>query len=186
MFSLYLLMDRQRLQSQLAALCGLTMPPAALRRWARRARLTCETFARFLTSQLKESLILGVLCWAGMVLLGFPYPVLISVLIGMTNIVPYLGPLIGTVPCVLLLLLVRPGAVLWFLLYVVILQQVESNLIYPRVVGQSVGLPPAWVLGAIVLCGGLFGAVGMLLGVPLAAVAYAVLFPDENGDSRES
>ena len=183
--SLYLLTDKPRLRSQLASLCGLTMPPSALRRWAKRARLTCETFAQFLASQLKESLILGVMCWAGMVLFRFPYPVLISVLIGMTNIVPYLGPLIGTVPCVLLLLLVKPGAVLWFLLYTVVLQQVESNLIYPRVVGQSVGLPPAWVLGAIVLCGGLFGAVGMLLGVPLAAVAYAVLFPDADEPGNE-
>jgi predicted PurR-regulated permease PerM len=93
--------------------------------------------------------------------------------------VPYIGPLAGTVPCALLLLLVQPGAALWFVLYIVILQQIESNLIYPRVVGRSVGLPPAWVLAAIVTGGGLFGIAGMLLGVPAAAVLYAVLFPDD-------
>lgn len=184
-FSLYLLTDKTRLRAQLASLCGLTMSPQTIRRWARRARLTCDTFAQFLSSQLRESLILGALCWAGMVLLRFPYPVLISVLVGITNIVPYLGPLIGTVPGALLLLFVKPSAVPWFLLYIIVLQQVESNFIYPRVVGHSIGLPPAWVLGAIVICGGLFGGIGLLLGVPLAAVCYAVLFPDDSGEDAE-
>ena len=175
-FSLYLLTDKRRLGKQLRQICGCVMKPEACRRAGRRARHTCETFARFLSSQLKESLILGVLCWLGMLLFRFPYPVLGAVLIGTTNIVPYLGPLIGTVPCALLILAVKPGAVLWFILFIVVLQQIESNLIYPRVVGGSIGLPPAWVLGAITLCGGLFGAVGLLLGVPLAAVIYAALF----------
>ena len=179
-FSLYLLTDRERLGEQLRTLCAHFMRPDRLRKTAHRARLTCLTFARFLRSQIRESLILGVLCWAGMQLLGFPYPVLVSVIIGITNIVPYLGPLIGTVPCALLLLMVKPGAVLWFVLYIVILQQAESNLIYPRIVGSSIGLPPAWVLAAITVGGGLFGGAGMLLGVPLAAVLYALLFPEES------
>ena len=157
------------------------MHPAKIRSSARRARLTCDTFARFLSSQFKEALILGVLCWLGMKLFHFPYPALCSVIIGVTNIVPYLGPVIGAVPCALLMLLVKPSAVLWFLLYLTVLQQIESNLIYPRVVGSSIGLPPAWVLGAIVLCGGLFGAAGLILGVPFAAVVYALLFPEERG-----
>ena len=161
-FSLYLLAD-----------C------AGLFRLLRRLRMICGTFARFLGSQCRESLILGVLCWAGMRLFHFPYPVLISAVIGITNIVPYFGPLAGTLPCALLLLLVKPDAVLWFLGYIVILQQIESNLIYPRVVGHSIGLPPAWVMAAIVTGGGLFGAAGMLLGVPAAAVLYALLFPEQ-------
>lgn len=173
-FALYLLADKPRMRRQIMQLAGA---PAC--RILRRMRMVCGTFARFLGSQCKESLILGTLCWAGMRLFHFPYPVLISAVIGITNIVPYIGPLAGTVPCALLLLLVQPDAALWFVLYIVILQQIESNLIYPRVVGRSVGLPPAWVLAAIVTGGGLFGIAGMLLGVPAAAVLYAVLFPDD-------
>ncbi|MCR5307146.1 MAG: AI-2E family transporter [Oscillospiraceae bacterium] len=177
--ALYLLADKPRLKRQLTRIGRLLLPPEQLEKSADRARQTCDTFARFLNSQIKEALILGLLCWAGMSLLHFPYPVFIGVIIGITNIVPYLGPLIGTVPCALLLLLIQPSRVLWFLLFIVILQQVESNLIYPRVVGSSIGLPPAWVLCAIVVCGGLLGAAGLLLGVPLAAVIYAALFPQE-------
>jgi len=178
-FSLYLLADKPRLKSQLTQICAKRMQPDMLERAAHRARLTCETFARFLSSQCKEACILGVLCWLGMRLFGFPYPALISVTIGITNIVPYIGPLVGTVPCVLLLLLVQPQCVIWFIVYIIILQQIESNLIYPRIVGNSIGLPPTWVLAAIVMGGGLFGMTGLLLGVPLAAVVYAVIFPME-------
>ena len=178
-FSMYLLADKPRLFRQMMQLCG-SMPAKArlLHLWAR-GSLICKTFARFLSSQCKESLILGILCWLGMKLFHFPYPVLISAVIGITNIVPYIGPLAGTVPCALLLLMVQPRAVIWFIVFIVLLQQLESNLIYPRVVGHSIGLPPAWVLAAIVIGGGLFGMAGLLLGVPLAAVLYTILFPEE-------
>ena len=178
-FSLYLLADKPRLRAQLTQICKKHMQPDTLGRAAQRARLTCETFAGFISSQCKEACILGVLCYFGMLLFGFPYPALISVTVGITNIVPYIGPLAGTVPCVLLLMMVQPRAVFWFILYIMVLQQIESNLIYPRIVGQSVGLPPTWVLAAIVTGGGLFGMTGLLLGVPAAAVVYAVLFPAE-------
>ena len=178
-FSLYLLADRQRLSAQCRKICSRLAGARRTERITAQARRVCGTFARFLSSQCKESLILGALCWLGMTLLRFPYPVLISVIIGVTNIVPYIGPLIGTVPAVLLLLLIQPRSAVWFVVFIVILQQLESNLIYPRVVGNSVGLPPAWVLAAIVICGGIWGAAGMLMGVPLAAVLYTVLFPDE-------
>ena len=178
-FSLYLLADRHRLSAQFRTVCTRLAGKQRTARITAQARRVCSTFARFLSSQCKEALMLGALCWLGMTLLHFPYPVLISVIIGVTNIVPYIGPLAGTVPAVLLLLLIQPRSAVWFVVFIVVLQQLESNLIYPRVVGSSVGLPPAWVLAAIVICGGLWGAGGMLLGVPLAAVLYAVLFPEE-------
>lgn len=178
-FSLYLLADKSRLHAQLMTLCRKQNAQARTVHLLRRGRMICGLFARFLSSQVKESLILGGLCWCGMMLLHFPYPVLISAVIGITNIVPYLGPLAGTIPCALLLLMVQPHAVIWFLVFIVILQQIETNLIYPRVVGHSIGLPPAWVLAAIVTGGGMFGMAGLLLGVPLAAVLYAVLFPQD-------
>lgn len=185
-FSLYLLADKPRLQVQLRQLAGSPASGGQLFRLLRRLRLICMTFARFLGSQCRESLILGALCWAGMRLFHFPYPVLISAVIGITNIVPYFGPIAGTLPCALLLLLVRPDAVLWFLMYIVILQQIESNLIYPRVVGHSIGLPPAWVMAAIVTGGGLFGVGGMLLGVPLAAVLFSLFDTASPPDSGRS
>ena len=178
-FSLYLLADRHRLSAQFRTVCTRLAGKQRTARITAQARRVCSTFARFLSSQCKEALMLGALCWLGMTLLHFPYPVLISVIIGVTNIVPYIGPLAGTVPAVLLLLLIQPRSAVWFVVFIVVLQQLESNLIYPRVVGSSVGLPPAWVLAAIVICGGLWGAGGMLLGVPLASVLYAVLFPEE-------
>ncbi len=178
-FALYLLADKPRLHREMGRFCGSYAAHERLLRILRRGRMVCNTFARFLSSQCKESLILGGMCWLGMLIFQFPYPVLISAVIGITNIVPYIGPLAGTVPCALLLLLVEPRAVIWFVLFIVILQQIESNLIYPRVVGHSIGLPPAWVLASIVIGGGLFGMTGMLLGVPLAAVLYAMLFPEE-------
>lgn len=171
-FSLYLLAGAPQMKQRLR-----TCPAwPYLRKLLHPGRRICGTFSRFLSSQCKESLIIGGLCWAGMQLLHFPYPLLISAVIGLTNIVPYIGPLAGTVPCVLLLLLVQPQSALWFTVYIIVLQQIESNLIYPRVVGQSVGLPPAWVLAAIVTGGGLFGVTGMLLAVPLTAALYAFVF----------
>ncbi len=174
-FSMYLLADKQRLLSQLQRMCSRIMPSGRTVRLMKALRTVCETFGRFLGSQCRESLILGALCWLGMTVFRFPYPVLISVIIGITNIVPYFGPLFGTVPCALLLLMVKPGAVIWFLLFIVVLQQIESNLIYPHTVGHSVGLPPAWVLAAIVIGGGMFGVWGMILSVPLASAAFAIL-----------
>lgn len=175
-FSMYLLADRDRLLAGLRRLAARSAPHGA--RWLSRLRLICETFARFLNSQFKESLILGGLCFLGMLLFHFPYPLLISVLVGITNIVPYFGPVAGAIPSMLLILLADPKQALWFLLFIVILQQLESNLIYPRIVGGSVGLPPVWVLAAIVVGGGLFGIAGLLLGVPLAAAAYALAQDD--------
>ncbi len=181
-FSVYLLADSERLKAQAADIVARVVGKARQQRLAHGTRMICMTFARFFSSQLTEAVILGSLCYVGMLLFSFPYPVLISVIIGLTNIVPYVGPVIGTIPCVVILLLVKPDTALWFLLFIIVLQQLESNLIYPRIVGHSVGLPPAWVLSAIVIGGGLWGIAGLLFGVPLTAVIYTVLF-DRKQDS---
>lgn len=179
-FSFYLLADQVRLKRQLRQIGERLCGTATVDRLAKTARMACHTFAGFLTSQCMESLILGGLCYGGMRLFGFSYPVLLSVILGITNIVPYVGPILGTIPCALILLLAQPKSVLWFLLFVLVLQQIESNLIYPRIVGHSIGLPPAWVLAAIVIGGGFFGIGGMLIGVPLTAVLYALLFSEQD------
>lgn len=138
-------------------------------------RISNVTFAKFIGGQCIEAVIIGVLCFFGMLIFRMPYPMLISVIIGATNIIPIFGPLIGTVPSAFILLMVDPKKALAFIIFVVILQQLESNLIYPRVVGGSIGLSAIWVLFAITVGGGFFGLIGMLLGVPTVAVIYKLL-----------
>ena len=138
-------------------------------------KLTVDTFSSFVNGQLTEAFILGVLCYIGMKVFRFDYAVLISVIIGITNMIPIVGPIAGTIPCALVLLLASPRQAVWFVLFVIVLQQLESNLIYPRVVGSSVGLPPLWVLLAVVLGGGLGGILGMILGIPVLSLVYTYL-----------
>ena len=138
-------------------------------------RLTNTTFSKFIGGQCMEAIILGILCFIGMLILRMPYPLLISVIIGATNMLPIFGPFIGTIPSAFILLMVDPSKTLWFIVFIIILQQIESGLIYPRVVGGSIGLSAIWVLFAITIGGELFGLIGMLLGVPTVAVIYGLV-----------
>lgn len=138
-------------------------------------RLVFGTFCRFVSGQITEAVILGVLCFLGMTVFRFEYALLISVIIGITALMPVVGAIIGTVPSAFLLLLINPVKAVWFVVFIIVLQQLENNLIYPRVVGKSLGIPPLLVLLAILLGAGLGGAAGILLGVPIMSVLYAVL-----------
>ena len=139
------------------------------------ARLTNQTFTNFIRGQLVEALILGVLCFVGMKIFGMPYAAAVSVLIAFTALIPVLGAYIGAFVGAFLIVLVDPVKALWFLVFIVVLQQIEGNLIYPKVVGKSVGLPGIFVLAAITVGGSLFGLWGMLLGVPLTSVLYTLI-----------
>lgn len=138
-------------------------------------KISNVTFSKFIGGQCIEAVILGVLCFIGMMILRMPYSILISVIIGATNIIPIFGPLIGTMPSVFILLMIDPSKALAFIVFIIVLQQLESNLIYPKVVGGSIGLSAIWVLFAITVGGGLFGLIGMLLGVPTMAVIYRLV-----------
>ena len=116
----------------------------------------------------------GCLCFLGMLIFRLPYAGVISVIIGFTALIPIFGAFIGVAIGALLILLVNPIQALWFILFIIVLQQIESNVIYPRVVGKSVGLPGIWVLAAVTLGGNAFGLLGMLFAVPLCSVLYAV------------
>ena len=105
----------------------------------------------------------------------FDYAPLISVIIGITNMIPIVGPILGTIPGALILLMVNPIKAVWFVVFIIIIQQIDSNLIYPKVVGNSIGLPGLWVLFAITVGGGLWGILGMIVGVPLVSILYAVI-----------
>ena len=138
------------------------------------ARLSRQSFASFITGQLLEACILGGLCFVGMLIFGFPYASVVSVLVGVTALIPMFGAWIGGGISAILILMVDPMKALLFLIFIVVLQQLEGNLIYPKVVGKSIGLPGLLVLVAVIVGGNLFSVVGILISVPLCSVLYTL------------
>ena len=134
-----------------------------------------KVFGGFIRGKLLDSLIIGLLCFFGTSLLGIPFSVLISVVVGVTNIIPFFGPFIGAVPCGVLILLYSPLKCLYFVIFIFALQQFDGNILGPKILGDSTGLSSFWVLFSIILFGGLFGFVGMLIAVPLFAVIYSLV-----------
>lgn len=134
-----------------------------------------DCFRKYIVGQCTEAVILGSLCTVGMLIFGFPYATMIGALIAFTALIPVAGAYIGAGVGAFIILMVAPIKALWFLIFILILQQIEGNIIYPKVVGSSLGLPALWVLAAVTIGGGLFGIAGMLLGVPLAAAVYRIL-----------
>lgn len=137
-----------------------------------------DCFHRFIVGQCTEAVILGVLCMVGMLIFGFPYATMIGAFIGFTALIPVAGAYIGAAVGAFMILTVSPVKALLFLVFIVVLQQLEGNLVYPRVVGSSIGLPGIWVLSAVTIGGGVLGVGGMLLGVPIAAACYQMLRTD--------
>ena len=177
-FSIYMLSGGDRLLSQCRHLVQAYLPQRMSRVVFDVCQLTADTFTKFVSGQLIEACILGVLCFLGMTVLRLSYAPLIGVIVGVSALIPVAGAYLGAILSALLLLMVSPIQALTFLIFLVILQQVEGNLIYPRVVGTSVGLPGIWVLAAVTVGGGLFGFLGMLVGVPTASVLYTLLRRD--------
>ena len=132
----------------------------------------CRTFSQFVTGQIIEAFILGTLVLLGMLIFRLPYASVIAVLVGCTALIPVLGAWIGAIVGALLILPVSFMKAIWFVVFLIVLQQIEGNLIYPHVVGKSVGLPGIWVFFAVIVGSGLGGVAGMLLGVPVCAVIY--------------
>lgn len=136
------------------------------------AYYTNRTFGGFINGKIIDSGIIGVICFVAMNLLNLPYPILISTIIGVTNIIPFFGPFIGAIPAALIIFLVNPVQSIYFLIMVLILQQLDGNVIGPAILGETTGLASFWVMFAILVGGGLFGFAGMILGVPVFAVVY--------------
>lgn len=180
-FSLYLLAQKETLSRQAWKVIQSLFSQKRARQIVDVAKLTNRTFSSFVTGQLTEAVILGSLCFVGMLILRLPYAGVVSVLVGFTALIPIFGAFIGLGIGAFLILLVHPIQALWFIIFFLILQQVEGNLIYPRVVGKSVGLPGIWVLAAVTLGGNAFGLVGMLIAVPLCSVLYALARQGVNG-----
>ncbi|MCR5278841.1 MAG: AI-2E family transporter [Lachnospiraceae bacterium] len=136
-------------------------------------RYTHHTFIGFFGGKVIDSLIIGVLCYFGCLILKIPFTVLVSVIVGVTNIIPFFGPYIGAIPSIIIILMVDPIKALYFLIFILILQQVDGNFIGPRILSESTGLSSFWIIFAITLFGGLFSVVGMVIGVPVTAVIFA-------------
>lgn len=134
-----------------------------------------EIFCGFISGKIIDSFIIGIICFVGTTLMNTPYAMLVSVIIGVTNVIPYFGPFIGAIPSILLILLVEPVQALYFSIFILILQQVDGNIIGPKILGDSTGLSAFWVVFAVTFFGGLFGFVGMLIGVPTFAVIYSLI-----------
>ena len=176
-FSLYVLLDKEKLGEQTRCVVRTYLPKTADKVFYV-TKVLDESFHSFIVGQCIEAVVLGGLCIVGMLLLQFPYAVMIGVFIGFTALIPIAGAYIGAVVGAIMILTVSPLQALQFLAFVVVLQQLEGNLIYPKVVGQSIGLPGIWVLTAITIGGGVLGIGGMLLAVPLFAAAYRLVKED--------
>lgn len=176
--AIYLTFSKAKLLEQLNTVLYAFLPDKVYQYVRKTGTLANATFSNFISGQLLEAVIIGVLCYFGCLLLNIPYAPIIGVVVGITNIIPIFGPIIGTFFCGFLVLFVSPIKAVVFVIFGICLQQFESNLIYPKVVGTSVGLSGLWVLFAITVGGGLFGLMGMLLGLPTFAIIYR-LFGDE-------
>ncbi len=173
--AIYMLSAKEKLTSQAKSILNAFFNPKNADNISKIASLSNSIFSKFVSGQLTEGAILGLLCYIGMSIFGFDYAPLISFVIGLTSLVPMVGAYIGGALGAFLLLLANPMDALWFVIFLVVLQQLEGNLIYPRVVGGSVGLPAIWVMFAIIVGGNLFGIIGALLGVPICSIAYTLI-----------
>jgi predicted PurR-regulated permease PerM len=176
LISIYMLYGRESLGLQfkkaLYALCRLTTTADAIVSVSRRSN---QIFSIFLYVRILCSILVGVVTYALLAPFGVHYAVLISVVSGAFNLIPIFGPIVGTVVCCLLLIIVSPAQTLWYLVVSLVLQQVEGNVIEPKMMGDRMGLPTLWVLFGVIVGGGFFGVVGMLAGVPVVAVAYSLI-----------
>lgn len=175
LISAYLLGSRKLFGAQ----AGLILHGVFSDKWAKiieeEIRYTDKMFNGFLVGKIIDSAIIGLLCFAGTSIMGFEAPAFISVIIGVTNIIPFFGPFIGAIPCGLLLLLENPMHCFYFIIFIFVLQQLDGNVIGPKILGNTTGVSSFWVLFAILLFGGMWGVVGMVIGVPLFAVIYDII-----------
>lgn len=140
-----------------------------------------KTFSGFISGKILDSTIIGIICFIVMSIFNWPYVMLISVIVGVTNIIPFFGPFVGAIPSIIIILTESPLQALYFAVFVLILQQVDGNIIGPKILGDSTGIPSFWVMFAILVGGGLFGFVGMILGIPIFAIIYAYFSRYING-----
>lgn len=173
--SVYMLSGKPRLVRQMKKLIYALFPAKGASRILAVGGKANKIFVGFINGKLLDSAIIGVLCFLLCTVVRIPYAVLVSVVVGVTNVIPFFGPIIGAIPCLMILVIVDPWAALRFAVLIIALQQFDGNILGPKILGDSTGLSAIWVLVAIIVGGGLFGFPGMLLGVPTFAVLYSLV-----------
>lgn len=173
--SFYLLGSKEKFSAQAKKIVYAFFSLEAANRFISNARFANKTFGGFFVGKIIDSIIIGILCFICTSIMGTPFCVLISVIVGVTNVIPFFGPFLGAIPSILLILFVDPLQALYFLIFVFILQQVDGNIIGPKILGSSTGLSSFWVIFSITLFGGLLGIFGMIIGVPIFAIIFAFI-----------
>lgn len=174
-FAIYIIAQKETLKRQFNKLMSAYLKPRDVNRINKYASMANNTFSSFVTGQCLEALIFGSLCFLGMLVLRLPYATTIAVLLGFTALIPVFGAFIGTILGAFLILMISPVKAIIFVIFILILQQIEGNLIYPKVVGKSVGLPGIWVLLSVTVGASTFGILGMLIATPLCSLIYILL-----------
>ena len=173
--SVYLMFSKENFAGQAKKIVYAVAKKDTANCFIHNMRFINKTFLGFLVGKIVDSIIIGLLCFILTTIIGTPYPILISVVIGVTNIIPFFGPYIGAIPCAFLVLMVNPLECLYFVIMIFLLQQFDGNILGPKILGDSTGISGFWVIFSITLFGGLFGFLGMIIGVPLFAVIYSAL-----------
>ncbi|MBR3840726.1 MAG: AI-2E family transporter [Erysipelotrichales bacterium] len=174
-FSIYLLGNKEILASQVKRLMNAWLPNKTNKIILHISTISINTFNQFIVSQVTEAIILGSLCGIGMAILRIPYPFMVGVFIGVTALVPYFGAVAGELVGFIVILAVDPFKALVFMIYILILQQIEGNIIYPKVVGSKIKLPPIWVFSSIIIGGNILGPLGMFFAVPTTSIIYELV-----------
>ena len=173
--SIYLLYDKEKFVAQVRKIMYSFLTPKQIEIFSENAKYTDKIFGNFFSAKIIDSLIIGVLCFIGMLIFRIPYATVIAVLVGVTNIIPYFGPFIGAIPSCILIFLVSPSKCITFIIFIFILQQFDGNILGPKIMGGKTGLSSFWVLCSLLIFGGLFGILGMIIGVPIFSILYSFI-----------
>ena len=174
-FAIYFLLSKDALQAQAKKVVVALFREETYHRIFDITTKTNKKLFNFICGKVIDSAIIGVLCGIGMLIFNMPYVMLVSLIIGITNIIPIFGPFIGAIPASVLILIAEPKKVIWFIIFIIVLQQLDGNIIGPKILGSKIGLSSFWMLFSIIIFGSMFGIVGMIVGVPLFAVAYDLI-----------
>lgn len=173
--SIYVLFSKETFAGQGKKIIFALFSTKTANQFIKDIRFVSDTFIGFISGKIVDSIIIGFICFAGTSILKMPYALLISVIVGVTNIIPFFGPYLGAIPSAILILMVNPIKCIYFILFILVLQQVDGNFIGPKILGESTGLSGFWVIFSITIFGGIMGVPGMIIGVPFFAVFYAMV-----------
>lgn len=172
--SIYFIGSKERFYAQIKKMLYAHLKTERVEQILGLTNLSNETFSNFISGKLIDSLIVGIISFICLSIFHFPYAMLLAVIIGITNIIPFFGPFLGAIPSFFIILIVDPGKAFWFLLFILILQQIDGNIIGPKILGYSIGLAAIWIIVSVLLGNQLFGFIGMVIGVPAFAICYTL------------